>query len=129
VLLEAKRILHDFLGLNASAAASYQLTTTSDLEYRFGNQTIATLGVARPLRGRLSASLQAKLYHQDRNQYLGQGVPSTGGTFVYVNPGLRVVAPKGFSLYAFLLLVPYRHVNEAQLAPRIGVLTGVSKLF
>ncbi len=117
------------LGLNASVAGSYQLTTTNDLDYRFGNQAIATVGVARPLVGRLAASLQAKLYHQGRNQYLGMGVPSTGGTFVYLNPGVRVSAAKGFSLYAFLLLVPYRHVNEAQLAPRIGVLTGVSKLF
>jgi hypothetical protein len=119
----------DRLGLSASAAGSYQLTTTNDLDYRFGNQAIATLGVARPLVGRLAASLQAKLYHQGRNQYLGEGVPSTGGTFVYLNPGVRVSAAKGFSLYAFLLLVPYRHVNEAQLAPRVGVLTGVSKLF
>lgn len=117
------------LGLNASAACTYQLTTTNDLDYRFGNQTIAIAGVARPLVGRLSASLQAKLYHQDRNQYLGQGVPSTGGTFVYVNPGLRFAAPRGLSLYAILLLVPYRNVNEAQLGPRIGVLTGLSKMF
>jgi hypothetical protein len=117
------------LGLNASVAGSYQLTTTNDLDYRFGNQAIATAGVAHPLVGRLSASLQAKLYHQDRNQYLGQGVPSTGGTFVYVNPGLRFAAPRGLSLYAILLLVPYRDVNEAQLGPRVGVLTGVSKLF
>lgn len=117
------------LGLNASVAGSYQLTTTNDLDYRFGNQAIATAGVARPLVGRLSGSLQAKLYHQGRNQYLGQGVPSTGGTFVYVNPGLRFAAPRGLSLYAILLLVPYRNVNEAQLGPRIGVLTGLSKMF
>jgi hypothetical protein len=117
------------LGLTASAAGSYQLTTTNDLEYRFGNQAIATLGVARPLVGPLSASIQAKVFHQVRSQYLGQGVPATGGTFVYVSPGLRFAAPRSFSLYAFVLLVPYRHVNEAQLGPRIGVLTGVSKTF
>jgi hypothetical protein len=38
--------------------------------------------------------------------------------------------PRGVSfLYAFLLLVPYRHVNEVQLAPRAAVLTGLSKVF
>jgi hypothetical protein len=119
----------DALGLNASVAGSYQLTTTNDLDYRFGNQAIATLGVARPVVGHLSASIQAKVFHQSRNQYLGEGVPSTGGTFVYVNPGLRFAAPRRFSVYAFVLLVPYRYVNDAQLGPRVGVLTGVSKLF
>jgi hypothetical protein len=119
----------DALGLNASVAGSYQLTTTNDLDYRFGNQAIATAGVARRLAGPLSVSLQAKVFHQDRNQYLGQGVPSTGATFLYLNPGLRFAAPRRFSFYAFALLVPYRHVNEAQLGPRIGVLTGLSKLF
>jgi Putative MetA-pathway of phenol degradation len=117
------------LGLNASVAGSYQLTTTNDLEYRFGNQAIVTAGVARPLVSRFSASLQAKVYHQARNRYLGQGVPSTGGTFVYINPGVRFTAPRSLSLYAFVLLVPYRHVNEAQLGPRVGILTGLSKLF
>jgi hypothetical protein len=117
------------LGLSASAAGSYQLTTTSDLDYRFGDQAIATVGVARPLTSRLTASLQLKFFHQDRSRYLGQGVPSTGGTFVYLNPGLRFTAPRSFSLYAFLVLPPYRHVNESQLGPRVGVLTGVSKVF
>jgi hypothetical protein len=81
------------------------------------------------LTARLSASLQAKLLHQDRNQYLGQGVPSTGSTIVYVTPGFRLSAPGKVSLYAFVLLNPYRYVNEAQLAPRVGVLAGLSKLF
>ena len=117
------------LGLNCTAAATYQATTTNRLEYRFGNQTIATATVARPLTSTLTASLQAKFYHQDRSLYLGQGVPSTGGTFVYLTPGLNVRASGGFSLYAFLLLVPYRYVNEAQLGPRVAILTGVSKMF
>jgi hypothetical protein len=117
------------LGLNASAAGSYQLTSTNDLEYRFGNQAIATLGVARPLTSRFSASLQAKVFHQGRNEYLGLGVPSTGGTYVYVNPGLRFAGPRSFSLFAIVLLSPYRYVNESQLGPRVGVLTGMSKVF
>ena len=119
----------DSLRLTWAVAGSYQATTTNPLDYRFGNQAIVTAGAARPLTSRLSASLQAKLFHQDRNQYLGQGVPSTGSTVVYVTPGLRLSAPGRVSLYAFVLLNPYRYVNEAQLAPRVGVLAGLSKLF
>jgi hypothetical protein len=119
----------DFLRLKWSVGGSYQATTTNSLDYRFGNQTVAIAGVARSLSTSLSASLQAKLFHQDRNHYVGQGVPSTGSTFVYVTPGLRLKVPRNLSLYAFLLLVPYGYVNEAQLGPRVAVLTGVSKLF
>jgi hypothetical protein len=119
----------DFLRLRWSVAGSYQATTTNSLDYRFGNQTVVVTGVARSLSKSLSASLQAKLFHQNRNQYVGQGVPSTGSTFVYVTPGLHLKVPHNLSLYAFLLLVPYGHVNEAQLGPRVAVLTGVSKLF
>ncbi len=115
--------------MGAAVAASYQATTTNDFDYRFGNQLVVTAGVSRPISERLSASLQGKLYHQDRNQYRGVGVPSTGSTMVYVTPGLRFSAPGRVSLYAFLLLVPYRHVNEAQLGPRAAVLTGLSKVF
>jgi hypothetical protein len=119
----------DSAGLDCTVAASYQATTTNPLQYRFGNQAIFTATVARALTGRLSGSLQAKLFHQDRHRYLGDGVPSTGGTFVYLTPGLRFTSERGLSLYAYLLLVPYRYVNEAQLGPRTAVLTGVSKLF
>ena len=119
----------DSLGLTWAVAGSYQRTTTNPLEYRFGNQAIVTLGASRSLTTRLSASLQAKLFHQDRNRYLGEGVPSTGSTVAYVTPGLRLSAPGRVSLYAFLLLNPYRYVNEAQLAPRVGVLAGLSKMF
>ncbi len=119
----------DSLRLTWAVAGSYQATTTNSLDYRFGNQTVVTAGAARPLTSRLSASLQAKLFHQARNQYLGQGVPSTGSTVVYVTPGLRLSAPGKVSLYAFVLLSPYRYVNEAQLGSRVGILAGLSKVF
>jgi hypothetical protein len=32
-------------------------------------------------------------------------------------------------LYAFVQVPAYQHVNEAQLAPRTGLLIGVSKTF
>lgn len=119
----------DFLRLRWSVSGSYQLTATNPLEYRFGNQTILAASVARPLSTWVSASLQAKLFHQDRNQFLGVGVPSTGSTTVYVTPGVRVNGPGNVSVYAFVLLTPYSYVNEAQLAPRFGVLAGLSKVF
>jgi len=117
------------LRLDWGVAGSYQATTTNDLDYKFGNQAILTAGAARPIAGPLTASLQVKLFHQDRSEYIGQGVPSTGGTTLYVTPGLRVAAPGRISLYAYVLFSPYRYVNEAQLAPHLAVTAGLSKLF
>jgi hypothetical protein len=116
-------------GLDAVAAGSYQATTTSALDYRFGNQAILTLAASRAVAGRVKASVQAKLFHQGRSRYLDGGVPSTGATFVYVVPGLRYTSRRELSLYAYLVLAPYRNVNEAQLGPGVGVSTGISKLF
>jgi hypothetical protein len=119
---------HPF-GLTWSLSGSYQATTTNGLQYKFGNQLITTAGVARAVNARVSLSFQAKYFHQDRNEFLGQGVPSTGSEVFYLTPGLRVNPARTVSFFAFLLLVPYQHVNEAQLAPRLAILMGLSKTF
>jgi hypothetical protein len=117
------------LHLDWSLSGTYQATTTNSLGYRFGNQAIFTAGVSRAVARPLVASLQAKLFHQDRSQYLGRGVPSTGSTTLYVTPGLRLSVPRGLSFYAFVLFSPYRYVNEAQLTTSLAVLAGASKFF
>jgi hypothetical protein len=117
------------LELGWSVAASYQANMRNDLDYRFGNAAILTLNLSRPVAGKLSASLQGKLFHQTRSLYLSQDVPSTGMTFFYVTPALHLDVPGGVSVYAYLQLPAYRYVNDMQLAPRAAVLTGLSKIF
>jgi len=117
------------LDLGWSVAASYQANTRSDLDYRFGNAAILTLNLNRPVAGRLSASLQGKLFHQTRSVYLPHDVPSTGMTFFYLTPALHVDVPRGVSVYGYLQLPAYRYVNDMQLAPRAAFLTGFSKTF
>jgi hypothetical protein len=119
----------EWLGLNWTVGASYQADTTNDLAYRFGNDAIASLSVSRPLLGRLSGSFQVKGWHKGRSAFLGGPVPSTGGTIVYLTPGLRVAAPAMMTAYAFVQVPAYRFVNEAQLTPRVALLVGWSKTF
>jgi hypothetical protein len=124
---------YSFAGLGPAIAwttsASYEITTTNDREYRFGNEAIATLGASRPLGVVVSASLQAKVFHKDRSTYRGAGVASTGATVVYLTPGLRVRGPAGVGLYTFFQAPLYRYVNEAQLAPSHGWLVGLTRSF
>jgi hypothetical protein len=117
------------LGMSWSVAASYQANMRNNLDYRFGNAAILTLNLGRPIAGKLSASLQGKLFHQTRSVYLALDVPSTGMTFLYVTPALHYEAPGGVSVYGYLQLPAYRHVNDMQLAPHAAVLTGLSKTF
>ena len=107
---------------------SYQVNTTNDFDYRFGNLAIAAATVSRPARG-FVPSLQLKLVRQGRNTFVGETVPSTGATTVYANGGLRYRTAEGLSLYTHVLVPVYRHVEDAQLAPRYSVLAGLSKAF
>jgi hypothetical protein len=112
-----------------SLAASYQVNTPNDLDYRFGNLGLLAASASRTVAGPLAVSLQTKVVHEDRHTFLGEGVPSTGSLYVYLTPGLRLRLPDRASMYALVQLVPYRHVNEMQIAPRAAVLVGVSKTF
>jgi hypothetical protein len=115
--------------LDLTAAFSYQANTTNDLDYRYGNDAIASLSLARPLASWLRGSLQVKYANRGRSQYRGEGVEATGGTIVYAVPGLSVPLPTRFSVYLFVPLPVYRYVNETQVAPRISLVAGLSRMF
>lgn len=111
-----------------SLAASYQVNTTNDYGYRFGNEMITALTASRAF-GRVSPSLQVKLNVRGRSTFVDEGVPSTGATILYLNAGLRASTADAFGFYGFVLFPVYKDVNEAQLAARYSVLLGFSKTF
>jgi len=90
---------------------------------------VVAASASRTLKGPLAASLQLKFVHEGRHTFLDERVPSTGSRIGYLTPGLRLRLPDQASLYGLLQLVPYRYVNETQLAPRAAFLVGVSKTF
>jgi hypothetical protein len=120
---------HRAWSVDWALSGSYQMNTTNELGYRYGNDTIATLAASRPIAGGLYGSLQVKTFFKARSTYRGEEVPSTGGTVVYVTPGLRWNTTASTSLYAFVQVPTYRYVNEQQLAPRFGMLVGVARTF
>ena len=56
-------------------------------------------------------------------------VPSTGGAIVYLTPGVRFEAKSGTSIYGFVQVPVYEQVNEANLAPRAGLVLGLSHAY
>jgi hypothetical protein len=111
-----------------SLSASYQAYTENGYRYAFGDEAIGALTLGRAFH-RLTPSLQVKLYHRNPSHFVGDEVPSTGSTVLYLNAGLRYQAPEGLGFYGFLLLPAYRDVNDAQLAPSFSALLGLSKMF
>jgi hypothetical protein len=112
-----------------TAAVSYQRTTANGLGYRFGDESIASLSAGRTVVGPLSGSVQLKLFHKGRSRYLDREVGSTGSTVLYLTPGLRGAVRRRTSVYGYLQLPLHRYVNETQLAPRLGILAGISQVF
>jgi hypothetical protein len=112
-----------------TASLSQEITTANAAAYRFGNESIATLGASRALGSVLSASLQAKMFYKGRSTYRGAEVGSTGTTVAYVTPGVRVHGPARMGAYAFFQVPVYRYVHETQLAPRYGWLLGINRSF
>jgi len=108
---------------------SYRRNGTSDLEYRIGDETQAGIGYQRAFGRRWAGTVQVNLRHGKRDRFLGDEVPSTGSTLVNVTPGLRYDVGSKLSVYGLLPLPLYQRVNEAQLAPKLGVVVGFSRLF
>ncbi|MCI0419529.1 MAG: hypothetical protein L0312_09955 [Acidobacteria bacterium] len=114
-------------GTDLVFSATHQHTTSNRLNYRFGNQSIGTVSVSRRFGSAVVASAQVKAFHRDRNQFLGQGVPSTGSLFLYFTPGIRLNLSSGFGFYVFVPMPAYRNLNEAQLGPVASIVVGFSR--
>jgi hypothetical protein len=117
-------------GWETFASGGYKRNGRNPLDYRLGEEGVLTLGAARRVGKKFTWSLQLNGRRTGRDDYRGQSVPNTGATYVNLTPGFRVAGEDGdLSFYAFAQVPVFQDVNEAQLAPRTGLLTGLSKRF
>jgi len=110
-------------------SGSERISGRNPLEYRIGNETVATAGLGYAAGQRWVFSLQINGRHAGRDDYRGEGVPSTGSDSISLSPGVRFGPGKGLELYGYVQLPIYQNVNEAQLAPRTGFIVGLTKTF
>ncbi|MFZ5593893.1 MAG: transporter [Pseudomonadota bacterium] len=118
--------------MDAFASASYQITTKNSLDYQFGNTLLVNGGMNylfNVAQKDLTASLQLNLRQAPRDEFKGQNVPSTGGTWIYLTPGIKAQASDSTSLYAHVQLPIYQYVNDTNLVPRYGLILGASHAF
>jgi hypothetical protein len=110
-------------------SGSYRRADRNPLDYRIGDEVVASGGVSYAPGQRWVFSIQANARHAGRDDYRGEGVPSTGSDAVAISPGVRFRTGNRLQLYGYVQLPVVQSVNEAQLAPRSGFIVGVSKSF
>lgn len=111
------------------ASGAWRDGRANDFDYTFGDETLVSGGIRHKPGAKTTWSLQANLRRTGRDRIGSEGVPSTGGTWVDLTPGLSFDSGNGAALYAFVQLPVLQDVNEMQLAPRAAFLAGVSKSF
>lgn len=115
--------------LNAFFSGSYQLTTESPLDYELGDTLIVNTGLNSRLVEEVLMSLQVNMRQSRRDEFKGEEVPSTGGRWVYVTPGVTLQASPQTAFYTHVQLPAYQYVNDVNLVPRYGLIFGVSYSF
>jgi hypothetical protein len=110
-------------------SASRKTNSENDLDYRFGAESLLNAGISHNPSDRFTWLLQINARRTTHDTFAGHLVDSTGGTLVNLTPGFRLQAASTTSFYAFVQIPVYQNVNDAQLAPRTGLLTGISKTF
>jgi hypothetical protein len=110
-------------------SGSQRINGRNPLEYRVGNETVATVGMSWEASPRWVVSVQLNGRHAGRDDYWGTGVPSTGSDALTISPGVRFRTGDRLELYSYVQLPLLQSVNEAQLAPRAGFVVGISKSF
>ena len=120
--------------LDTFLSGSYQVTSENDLKYKMGDTLILSGGLSY-LFGELAGgrsmttSLQVNARMAPRDEFNGKEVPSTGGKWVYMTPGVKVQATSNTALYTHVQVPIYQYANEVNLVPRYGMIFGVSHAF
>ncbi|MBP7148891.1 MAG: hypothetical protein KBD01_15270 [Acidobacteria bacterium] len=110
-------------------SGSYRRDGRNPLEYRIGDESIVSGGFSRATSGNWTWSLQVNARHAARDDYRGMSVPSTGSDAVVITPGARLRAGDALELYGHVQVPLVQRVNDAQLAPRAGLVLGLTRTF
>lgn len=100
-------------------ANSFRLTTSAERfnendNYEFGNEVNSMLGLTGPLFNRFSFNLRLKYRYANSDTRNGVDMPSTGGEWLNIEPGIGTQLTDRFSLQVAGEIPIYRNVNGIQ---------------
>jgi len=113
------------------ASVTYRRNGRGTHDYRRGDEVQLNGGTEYPLGASLHAIAQLNVRHLAKDDVgaTAENPELTGGTYVYVSPGLRVLAGSGTSLYGYVQIPVMQRVNGVQLVSRMNVLVGIQRRF
>jgi hypothetical protein len=99
--------------------------------YRRGHELQLNAGTEYPLTNsvHLLGQLNARLLGRDDVGETDEDPELTGGRYLYLSPGVRVLLGHGLSIYGFAQLPVHQHVNGLQLTSRANYVAGVRRSF
>ena len=121
----------DALNLNWGyfAQALFQSALYSKDQYRPGDGVNLNAGLRYLGFSGFSPQLQLNFRAVKRDSGANADTVSTGGTLLYLSPGLDVPVSSHLSVYGFVQLPLYQNLNGVQLAPRYTTSVGVHYAF
>jgi hypothetical protein len=100
-------------------------------DYRRGHEIQLNAGTEYPLTStvHLLGQINGRMSSKDDVGQTAENRDLTGGRYVYLSPGLRLLLGAKMSIYAFVQLPVYQHVNGLQLTSKANYLAGIHKSF
>ena len=111
----------------AQALAQVPLNTHD--EYRPGRRLNLDTGVRYDAGDRLGLLLQLNTLLKGRDHGAEAEPEDTGGTFVFVSPGISYAFTSSVQAYGFVQVPVYQRVNGVQLVPDFAVAVGLNFRF
>ncbi len=121
-----RALSQDFDGF---AHINYQFSVASRFDYRPGNYFNLSSGVRYITQTSWVPQLQFNLSNRSQDSGANADVDNSGGTFLYLSPGLSFLGTKHTQLYGFVQIPVYQNLTGWQLAPRSTFSIGVSHEF
>jgi hypothetical protein len=109
--------------------ALFQRALNSRNQFKPGDGLNFNLGIRYAGFSGFGPQLQLNYRHVRRDEGANADQISTGGTLVYLSPGISALVSTQVSVYGFVQLPVYQDVNGVQLAPRYTASVGVRYSF
>jgi len=100
-------------------------------DYRRGHEVQLNMGTEYPLTStvHLLGQINGRVTGKDEVGQTNENRDLTGGRYLYLSPGLRLLLGSKTSIYGFVQVPVYQHVNGLQLTSKANYLAGIRKSF
>ena len=113
------------------ASVSFRHNGAGTRRYQRGDEWQVNGGSEYPISRSLVllGQINLRVVGKDSAGLTGENIDLTGGTHLYVSPGLRFVFARGVLAYGYVQVPVYERVNGAQLVSLENLVIGVQKRF